>query len=92
MNVRQLIAMLEEQDPEAQVFLASQPGWPFEYSIHGVAVRSEMDGDAEDDGEDNADQARARASNGCAPSDVFIVEGSQLRYGSKAAWDTARRG
>ena len=26
-----------------------------------------------------------------ATTDVFLVEGSQVRYGSKAAWEAARR-
>ncbi|MFI5299974.1 MAG: hypothetical protein ACHREM_17945 [Polyangiales bacterium] len=54
-------------------------------STYGVTVRSEMEGD--DDGEDEpAPRADGRRSN-----DVFIVEGTQLRYGSKDAWDTAVR-
>ncbi len=87
MNVKQLIAILEEQDPEARVFIMSQPGWPFEYGVHGVTVRSEIDGDAEDD----PDTERSPTVGGCAANDVFIVEGTQLRYGSKAAWDVATR-
>jgi hypothetical protein len=31
-------------------------------------------------------------SDGGAPSDVFIAEGRQLRYGSKDIWDVASRG
>ena len=28
---------------------------------------------------------------GCAPNDVFIIEGEQERYGDKSAWEVVRR-
>lgn len=86
MKVRELIAVLEEQDQDARVLIMSQQNWPFENGVHGVAVRSEIE--ASDDDEDDAPHA---VRDGRAQSDVFIVEGSQLRYGSKAAWDVATR-
>jgi hypothetical protein len=48
-------------------------------------VREEL-GDDDDDG----DEAERPYADGCHGNDVFIVEGPQLRYGSKAAWDAAR--
>jgi hypothetical protein len=85
MTVGELMQILSEMDADAQVFIASQPSWPFEFAIAGVARRAEML--ADDDGE----PATETHEPGTAPSDVFIVEGTQLRYGSKAAWETARR-
>ncbi|MDP3453210.1 MAG: hypothetical protein Q8R90_09670 [Bacteroidales bacterium] len=38
MTVQQLIEELEGMNPEAEVRFASQPSWPFEYSIDSVAV------------------------------------------------------
>ena len=87
MKVKELIDILEEQDPDAEVLIMSQQSWPFENGVYGVTVRSEMDGDDED--EDGADTTAGR--DGRATNDVFIVEGSQLRYGSKTAWDVATR-
>ena len=87
MKVKELIEILEDMDQEASVFLASQPNWPFEYSVAGVAVREDFSGD---DDEDGGGEERAY-ERGTAASDVFIVEGQQLRYGSKAAWSAARR-
>jgi len=76
MKVRALIAVLQEMDPNADVFIMSQPQWPFEYAVAGVAVRGDF---AEDD-------------EATLPShDVFILEGSQERYGSKEAWAARRR-
>ena len=85
MKVKDLIELLEDMDPEANVLIASQPNWPFEHSVAGVAVREEL-GDDDDDG----DEAERPYADGCHGNDVFIVEGPQLRYGSKAAWDAAR--
>ena len=82
MKVSELIQFLKEQDPEAEVLVMSQQNWPFENACYGVTTRADMLA-----GEDDDDAPR----DGGAMSDVFIVEGSQLRYGSRAAWDTAAR-
>jgi hypothetical protein len=42
--------------------------------------------DAEED-----DEREERLDPGTARNDVFIVEGDQLRYGSKTAWNVATR-
>jgi hypothetical protein len=95
MKVKELIDILEEQDPDADVLIMSQQSWPFENGVYGVTVRSEMDGgddDDDDDGDKNENATAAtEARDGRATNDVFIVEGSQLRYGSKTAWDVATR-
>ena len=85
MKVRELIEILGKMDAEANVMLAQQPGYPFEYSVAGVAVREDFIEDDEDGGE------RRTYEPGTAGNDVLIVEGAQLRYGSKAAWDAAAR-
>lgn len=36
MTVEQLIAALEQLPPEAEVRLAIQPAWPFEYAISAI--------------------------------------------------------
>ena len=87
MKVKELIEILGKMDAEANVMLAQQPGYPFEYSVAGVAVREEF---TEDDDEGSGGDPRAYEP-GTAANDVFIVEGTQLRYGSKAAWGAARR-
>jgi hypothetical protein len=88
MKVKELIAILEEQDADAEVLMMSQRRWPFEYATYGVAVRSEFE---ECDDEEDAEGMAPRGADGRCGSDVFLVEGTQLRYGSKAAWDTALR-
>lgn len=73
MQVRELIEYLEECDPEAEVLIMAQPGWPFEYGVKGIITRDEFEF-PEDDEEKKI-------------NDVFIIEGSQLRYGNKDAWN-----
>jgi len=85
MNVAELIERLEEMDPEAEVLFISQPHWPFEYSVSGLATRAEIE-DVDNDLHDDEPGERVYR-DGESANDVLLVEGSQLRYGSKSAWD-----
>lgn len=82
MKVRELIALLEDLDGDAEVLLMSQQQWPFENAVHGLTTREDIT-DSEEEG--------AELPAGAAASDVFLVEGRQLRYGSADAWDAAVR-
>ena len=83
MTIRELIELLEDAavetgSDETEVRLASQPRWPFEYSIHGVGVATQHAAD-EDDGEDDDQEETV----------VYIGEGAQLGYLSKAGREAA---
>jgi len=86
MNVRELIELLEGMDADAEVLFVSQPSWPFEYSIDGVVERRNVR-DEDEDYDDDEDEAEASYRDGEKANDVFLVEGRQLRYGSKNVWD-----
>lgn len=91
MKVSELIELLEKQDPTAEVLVMMQKNWPFECALAGVTTRDEMlraDAEERDDG---GEQAEPRVESGTAKNDVFIVEGQQLRYGSRTAWSVATR-
>tara|TARA_R100000908_G_C3687569_1_gene103426 strand:+ start:234 stop:440 length:207 start_codon:yes stop_codon:yes gene_type:complete len=45
MTVRELIEELRLMDQDAKVRFASQPSWPFEYSIYGVIQTTVKDQD-----------------------------------------------
>lgn len=90
MTVSELIELLEDCDPDAEVLLMSQPSWPFEHTVAGVAIRSEIDDRDEDGAEAEEEEAAPQRNDGTRPNDVFILEGTQLRYGSRDAWATAR--
>jgi hypothetical protein len=75
----------------------SQRGYPFECAIAGVAQREDFATCEEE--QENASEAmdllvgdrwRTPAA-ALPPSDVFVVEGGQLRYGNQDAWKVARR-
>lgn len=84
MTIRELIELLEDAavetgSDETEVRLASQPNWPFEYSIHGVGVAEAHEADEEDGDDEDQDEPI-----------VYIGEGQQLGYlsqaGREAAW------
>lgn len=87
MTVDELIEYLEgyrdEIGGDAEVRLMTQQNWPFENTIHGLASGAEINN--ADDDEDFQDQDVE------ADAVLYIVEGSQLGYGSKRAWEVAQR-
>jgi hypothetical protein len=97
MKVHELIAILQELDADADVYIMSQPNYPFEHTVRGVSVREDFtecnDDEDEEPGEAEAagtgDRWTARAAD-LPASDVFILEGEQLRYGSREAWRARR--
>ena len=67
MTVAELIRLLEDCDRDAEVRFASQPSWPFEYSIEDAIEHwPEPEGDVEDIDDE-------------MPV-VYLVEGRQLGY------------
>jgi hypothetical protein len=88
MNLDTLIEMLndyrDELGGDAEVRLMTQQNWPFENRICGVTSRAEILEADEGDEDDRAGEAEATEAV------VFIVEGGQICYGSKRAWDVAR--
>ena len=85
MTIDELIERLEEYRDtlggDAEVRLMTQQNWPFENEIVGPRVGRRDQRRGDDDAEDDEDVDDDRV--------VFIVEGQQLGYGSKRAWDVA---
>lgn len=83
MTIDQLIERLEEYREliggNAEVRLMTQQNWPFENSITGVCSGEEINDRDEDEDDEDVDTDQV----------VYIVEGEQLGYGSKRAWDVA---
>jgi hypothetical protein len=91
MTIDELIGRLGEYRDEiggdAEVRLMTQQNWPFENSIYGLASGLEINDYIDDDGEaDEGDDDDDVAEDAV----LFIVEGRQLGYGTKRAWDVAR--
>ena len=87
MTVSQLIELLEDyreqHGDDCEVRLMTQENWPFENNIRGVTSGAEMN--EGDEGEEEFDDQDVEAD-----AMVYIVEGGQICYGSKRAWETAR--
>ncbi|WP_233854152.1 hypothetical protein [Paraburkholderia sp. HD33-4] len=69
MKVCELMELLEGMPEDAEVRIAQQPNWPFEYAIAGV-VCVDLGRDEEDD--DMRDDYREPV--------VYLAEGTQLGY------------
>lgn len=90
MTVGELISQLEDLDAEAEVRLAHQPSWPFEYSIDSVVEVGGDDDECEECGFSwSAHDEGTPGYCGCEvepprgsdnPTIVYIAEGSQLGY------------
>jgi hypothetical protein len=76
MNVRDLMTLLADMDPDAEVRLMLQPNYPFEHKLRGVAVRSDF---------------QEELNPGQSADDVLLLEGGQVGYGNADAFDNARQ-
>ncbi len=96
MTVQDLIDYLNDQNPEAEVRTMQQESYPFEYSIQGTWVPLPLKPHIEEctcgeatycecGYDEQGDQFKPKD----APKDgvVYLVEGSQLAYGTKDAWE-----
>jgi hypothetical protein len=88
MNVTELIERLAELDPGAEVMLATQPSWPLQSRLAGVASSADlaMDLECAGHGDYSCDE--------CAGQDepvVYLVEGdaADQPYAPRAAWEVA---
>jgi hypothetical protein len=84
MTIDELIERLEEYRDElggdARVLLMTQQQWPFENEICGIVSAEEINHSSDEDDQDVEEEGV-----------VYIVEGGQLRYGTKRAWDILGR-
>ncbi len=89
MTIDELIEHLEEYRDtiggDAEVRLMTQQSWPFEYSLHGVCSGEEIN-DFHDDDSPEVDEDDEDVTD---DNIFYLVEGTQLGYGSKRAWDAA---
>jgi hypothetical protein len=81
LTVGDLKEMLEEFDDDAEVRLASQPNWPFEYSVLGVVDGNLLTDREEDENGDYLPEDNEYSGK------VYLVEGNQLGYFTKRAWN-----
>jgi hypothetical protein len=75
-KVRQLLDLLSEYSPEAEVRLLHQPRYPLASALGGVVGESEV---REHEGGELGDE----------PEVVYLLEGQPLGYGRACAWEAA---
>jgi hypothetical protein len=95
MTIDQMIELLEayrdELGGDTEVRLMTQQSYPFENGISGFASSVEMtDEDACDEDDEDCDDER-EVTDGETDTILYIAEGRQIGYGTKAAWEVARR-
>lgn len=93
MKVSELIELLEEQDPDAEVLVMMQQNWPFECSLAGVTTREEMLSADRDEDVDGDEDEEPRLERGTAKNDVFLVEAnsSATARRPRGAWPRVER-
>lgn len=69
----------ENMDPNARVLTMSQKNFPFENEVVGVCSRENLS-------EPNKSWDKDFLGRPTFGTDVFIIEGDQLKYGDKATW------
>lgn len=84
MNVGELKDLLEGLDDEVEVRLMTQPSWPFEYSVAGTILWSELSGEFHP--ADVSIDAEDKCEMDSSEDILYLVEGTQLGYGTKDAW------
>ena len=103
-TIRGLIKALEEQaeayGDDAEVRMVTQYNWPFEYAILGVTSNIDIQSTKEcgyichcsacPEMENCEDVDMGKEADNAEPI-IYLVEGSQLCYGSKDAWENLQR-
>lgn len=83
MKVKDILAALEDADPEANVIGLWQSHYPWESPIQRVITRWETSAEYDEDDDDYVDKNDPPMSS----TDVLIVlSDEQIRHGSENAW------
>jgi hypothetical protein len=87
MKVIDLKEVIENLDDDVEVRLMIQPNYPLEYRVEGITTdmdiaNAEADRDCEATG--IAPRSHPAADD---PKVVYLLEGTQIGYGKKIAWE-----
>jgi len=86
-NVRDLMDLLDQYDGDAEVRLMTQESYPFQNSIRGCASAEEIGPDPDEVDEEGEPEPLGDFNGPVEGNTVYILEGRQLGYGYKAAWN-----
>lgn len=94
MNVREMIEILSEMDPDAEVRLATQPNWPLQSTVAGIASSETVYSNqaCSEHGHFDCEECVNEALELSGDNFVWIAEGSQCShpYAPRGVWDAAR--
>lgn len=79
----------ETHGDNIEVRLMTQQNWPFENSICGIASSQDI-AESRDDDENEDDRTEPDDDDEQKDAVIYVVEGRQICYGDKTAWDVAR--
>jgi hypothetical protein len=71
MNIRELIELLEDVDPDAEVLLAHQPSWPLQFTVAGIYDAANADQPCDEHDNYDCEECETPTPN----TAVYIVEG-----------------
>jgi len=98
MTIRDLKDAIEGLDEGMEVRIMSQDNWPFENTVANMLCASDIEEENEEEWDGEGDpppyvnpghyQPKPRRYSNEAPEDAFyLIEGHQLGYGTKEAWN-----
>lgn len=82
----QLAALSGPEQEAAEVRLMTQQSWPFENSVHGVIAASDIEAECYDEEDPDAGEEGYTPCDGPDHLVIYLTEGRQIGYGTKAAW------
>lgn len=80
--IRVLTELREANGGDCEVRMMTQRSWPFECDVHGIATSDAIAACGGDHGRDPDPDHDEDAD-----PIVFIVEGDQVKYGNRLAWE-----
>ena len=95
MNVGELIAFLEDYDPDIEVRLMTQIGWPLVFSVYGLWYPPKHATDREDSEAMYDEDGNVKEPDERLERILYIVEGGpppgDNPYGDSLAWEECER-
>ncbi len=78
MTIDDLLDVIDGLDGSMEIRLATQPHWPFEWSIDRAVLKSEIEFDEDEEEDDSTQEDEADV--------LYFTEGTQLGYTTKNLW------
>jgi len=93
MIVSELLELLGQAEPTAEIRLATQPSWPLAFNLRGMASQADIDIAAAYENLDDLGLVDEDEIAQAAAAIVWLVEGTSCEqpYAPRAAWEACER-